>query len=57
MQNSLLLNVAPSEYENNSNDFEDTDFSAKLGLDETDESFSNDIIKAPFYENFNFTSI
>ena len=44
-----------SEYENNSNDFEDTDFSAKLGLDETDESSQNDIIKAPFYENFNFT--
>tara|TARA_E500000178_G_scaffold43862_1_gene39234 strand:+ start:176 stop:3019 length:2844 start_codon:yes stop_codon:yes gene_type:complete len=43
-----------SEYENKSNDFEDTDFSSKLGLDETDESSSTNITKAPFYENFNF---
>ena len=39
-----------SDFENKSNDFEDTDFSSKLGLDETDEYSSNDIIKAPFYE-------
>ena len=39
-----------SEYENNSYDFEDTDFSAKLGLDGTDETSQNDIIKAPFYK-------